>query len=273
VSDINRKKADMLGKIKQFIHHSYLKEFLNTPKVDEDKLFLLVAMCNDLKLNQKVLDSYIITTMLVQVALDTHEQVSVAAKLTDKEHKVQQLKVLAGDYYSGLYYNLLAQLEDIHMIKNLAESIKLINEHKIRVYRQDLTYQDSLIDSIKIIESALYSGIAESHQLSFWKEIVPELLLLKRLYVENRLLNKKGYSIISSYIMKEMYEGNSGHAISNHELDKQVHHNLERTIMDTSKRIDMLLGQEKIVNSSVRSSLQSMVKRFEHPMQLIVEEG
>jgi heptaprenyl diphosphate synthase len=273
VSDINRKTADMLDKINQFIHHSYLKKFLNTPQVDEDKLFLLVAMCDDLRISPETFDSYIITTILVQVALDTHEQVSVSTNMTDKEQKVQQLKVLAGDFYSGLYYKLLAEIDDIQMIKILAEGIKLINEHKIRVYRQDLTYQVSLIDSIKIIESELFRNIANSHQLPFWKEIIPEILLLKRLYIEKGKLEKNGYSIISSYLMKEMYEESSIQAISNGELEKRVHGTLERTIVLTSKRIQMLLEQKEAVHSSIFSNLQSMVKRFERQMHLIVEEG
>jgi heptaprenyl diphosphate synthase len=273
VSDINRKTADMLDKINQFIHHSYLKKFLNTPQVDEDKLFLLVAMCDDLKLSQETLNSYIITTILVQVALDTHEQVSVATNMTDKEQKVQQLKVLAGDFYSGLYYKLLAEIDDIQMIKVLAEGIKLINEHKIRVYRQDLTYQNSLIDSIKIIESELYRNIACSHQLSFWEGIIPEILLLKRLYIEKVKLENDGYSIISSYLLKEMYEKSSIQGISNRELEKRVHSTLEQTIILSSKRIQMLLEPAEVVHSSIHSRLQSMVKRFEHQTALIVEEG
>jgi heptaprenyl diphosphate synthase len=262
VNDISRKKTDILGRINQFIHHSYLKEFIGTPEVDEDKLFLLVTLCNELNVKEEVADSYIITTMLVQVALDIHEQVSIATKSNDNEQKIQQLKVLAGDYYSGLYYKLLAEIEDIHMIKRLAESIKLINEHKIRVYRQDLTYQDSLIDSIKIIEGALLQGIAEAHQLPLWKEITSEILLLKRLYTEKEQFNNNGYSIITSYMIKEFYEQNSKQENSNLDVEKKVQDHLDLVILDTTKRIEKLMGQKEIVHSSILSSLQSMIKRF-----------
>ncbi len=271
VSDINRKKTVVLDKIHQYIDHSYLKKFLKCPKVDEDKLFLLVAMCNDLELKEEIIESYIITTMLVQVALDTHEEVSIATTIHDVEHKEQQLKVLAGDYYSGLYYSLLAELEDIKMIQILATSIKRINEHKIKIYQKDTFDLDSIIESIRIIESDLFRNVAHSHKLSFWRELIPELLLLKRLYYEKMVFEQTGNSLFLQSFVDETVES---HYLSNsrHGVERVVLKNFELIINKTYERVQTFSASTE-VNTSILNTIHSMINSFEKPRHKIVEEG
>lgn len=273
VKDINRIKTDMFNQINECIHHSYLKKYLQAPNIDEDKLYFLIALSNELKLEVKTIHTYIITTMLVQIALDTHEIVSVGSNMGEKQQKVQQLTVLAGDYYSGLYYKLLADIEDTQMIKLLAESIKLINEHKIRVYRHDLTYPDSLLDSIKIIEGQLFKSIAKSHHLPFWGELIPEILLLKRLNKELAQLHNNGYSAISAYLVKETYELQPELEISSKQLEQDIQGKLEVAMLNSRKNIITLLEENHQIATNIKSDIFSMVKQLENPMHVIVEEG
>ncbi|KAA0550266.1 hypothetical protein FZW96_02710 [Bacillus sp. BGMRC 2118] len=272
VKDINRIKTNMFKQLNECIHHSYLKEYLHTPNVDEDKLYLLVAMCMELDMEENVLHTYIITTMLVQIALDTHEQVSVGTSKSEIGQKAQQLKVLAGDYYSGLYYKLLADIEDTKMIKLLAESIKLINEHKIRVYRHDLTYPEPLFDSIKIIEGQLFKSIAESKKLQFWEKLVPELLLLKRLYREQSALADNGYSAIYSYLLKEAYESQSSIPVSSQEIEQSILMKIEDAITACNEKITKLLANHT-VKSPLQIEITSMIKKHVNQVHVIVEEG
>ena len=68
-------------------------------------LFLFQLM-DHLELSYSEMQNYALSTMLIQIALDTHEHISNESV----EEKNRQLTVLAGDYFSGLYYKLLADI-------------------------------------------------------------------------------------------------------------------------------------------------------------------
>src|SRR5690625_8001095 len=88
---------------------------------------------NNTPLSNKQKRHWIVATMLVQVALDTHELVPVTSSADASEFKTsaRQLTVLAGDYFSGLYYLLLAETEDIKLVQILSCAIKTINAYKM----------------------------------------------------------------------------------------------------------------------------------------------
>ena len=195
--DINVKMAEIKELIEAKVRHPYINQYINTPKIDEDKLLLLYSIFKELKLPQHQIESYIITTMLVQIALDTHETVSNSSVLTlPNTLKNHQLTVLAGTYFSGLYYYLLADIDDINMIRTLAEAIKDINEHKIRYYQKDADHFDTLINTVEMIEVSLFRKITEFFHLPKWTELATKTLLLKRLMSERETFASKGYSIL-----------------------------------------------------------------------------
>ena len=120
------------------------------------KIALLYGALKSANLHIEQIEHYVVTIMLVQIALDTHERVSNKAGEEEIEfHKCRQLTVLAGDYYSGLYYYLLSMNRDIVLIRALAEGIKEINEHKIMLYQKAHETTDDIMKSIATIESAL----------------------------------------------------------------------------------------------------------------------
>lgn len=103
----------------------------------------------------------------------------------------QQLTVLAGDYYSGLYYRLLAEVNDVSMIKTLAHAIKQINEHKIAYYQKDLEGMEILMESITKIESSLIESVSCYFSNVLLKDLSANFLLLKRLILERNLFAKR----------------------------------------------------------------------------------
>src|SRR5699024_7799954 len=122
----------------------------------------------------------IITVMLVQCALDTHELVPVNnnSMLSETE---KQLAVLAGDYYSVLYYTLLAEHGQIRMIQILANSINQIYEYKMNIYYEEANDINELIYFLMKIETLLIVSVVEEFQLEdSFIQVVEKVCLLNR---------------------------------------------------------------------------------------------
>ncbi|MEH7483584.1 heptaprenyl diphosphate synthase component 1, partial [Neobacillus drentensis] len=132
--DIRQKFTNIREQVEKRVCDTYLLNYIEIPIIDEDKLLLLVSIMDRLELSYSDMQNYALSTMLIQIALDTHEHITDASV----EEKNRQLTVLAGDYFSGLYYKLLADSEDIMMIKALSRGIKEVNENKISVYQNEI---------------------------------------------------------------------------------------------------------------------------------------
>jgi heptaprenyl diphosphate synthase len=186
---------EMVSETKMLLYkevtHSFLNENIDTVHIDDVELAIVQAVLQQMNISQEKVYHYAVTLMLIQVALDTHEKVS------DKSEKTRlnrQLTVLAGDYYSGLYYYLLAKEKDIALIRSLAEGISEINEYKIRIHtNHELTY-DEWIHSVAHIESALLEKLCEHFNLDENITKVRTLLLLNRLQKEYHDMKQRGAS-------------------------------------------------------------------------------
>ena len=133
----------------------------------------------------------------------SHEHVQNSCLGEDDDSlKNRQLTVLAGIYFSGLYYKLLAETEDIEMIKQLAAGVKEVNENKISVYQKEAEAIDKLMESIKLIESTLLGKIADHFQAAEWHEFAANWLFVKRLILEEKKFIQSGRSLVFDVLKK-----------------------------------------------------------------------
>lgn len=187
--------------LKDKLNHSYIKQIIGNPTIDEDKLMFISTLINrqsTLSFIEKT--QFIITTMLVQIALDTHEHVPVAFyhDMNQEEKEANQLRVLAGDFYSGQYYYLLAQIDQFDFIQTLSIAIKEINENKMNLYYLDDNFLEKSVSIIKKIDTLLLSYVAKYFNDSSLNDLANEWLLIKRLIHERNMFNNNEHSVFIS---------------------------------------------------------------------------
>jgi heptaprenyl diphosphate synthase len=172
--------------IEEKVQHTFLLQHLEPPKVDQYKLYFLNYILNQTQLAPKVREQLIITTMLVQIALDIHEQIPDSKGETSPSIGVDsQLSVLAGDYYSGLYYHLLAEIEEREYIALLAAAIKETNELKMVLYYTEEYSYENVFEVKKQINSMLIKYVAEHVNVSQELSVIEELLMINHMIQSN----------------------------------------------------------------------------------------
>lgn len=181
MQDIYGKLAKMKISLEEKLTHPFLEKYIPSPNIDEDKLLLFYAIFDEIDLSDDLKKQYIVTAMLVLIALDTHDNVTIQNDINSTEFVQRQLTVLAGDYFSGLYYFMLSEIKDINMVRTLAVGIKEINEHKLRLYHDKHASAESKLDSLLIVESALFQQVSNHLKLNQLNLLSTKFLTYKRL--------------------------------------------------------------------------------------------
>jgi heptaprenyl diphosphate synthase len=268
--EIRHTFSDTMVQLKKMVFDSYLLKYIEEPVIDDDKLLIVLSILNKQELSDTVIKNYALSTMLIQIALDTHEQI-MQASVNDQR---RQLTVLAGDYYSGLYYQLLSEAEEITMIKALSNGIKEINEHKILIYHMDHTNTDGLMTSLKTIESSLFIKLSEYFKVEFWDEFIANVLFIKRLMKERSTFLKSEGSILFEALTQIVFAKN-GNKLK--ELAKdQKDHLLE--ICETYLHDSILMVQKGIkelpgLNEALAGRIYALIEEYQPIAIPFAEEG
>lgn len=179
--------ADIRDLLQATIHEHYVYQYIEPPQIDEDKLLFLCSIAD--RLSKQKTRECVLSAMLVQIALDIHDRVAHLDQLANHgRDKTKQLTVLAGDYYSSVYYKRLANIEEIGLIRHLADGIKEINEQKMYFFYTNYLPKNELLQSIRLIESGMVYHFARAYKKSQYSTLIQEFFLLKRLLKEKKQL-------------------------------------------------------------------------------------
>ncbi|MBS4199508.1 heptaprenyl diphosphate synthase component 1 [Bacillus sp. FJAT-49732] len=236
-------------KLQQTCSHHFLYKHIEPPELDVDQIHLMAYSLRDSSLSAEECEIYIIATMLANLALETHENVSNP----NISMKARQLTVLAGDYYSGMYYNLLSELQNIELIKALASAIKTINEHKINIIHFTSENLNSYLNSVKKVESGLLEQFCVHFQTpSKYINFFTEFLFFKRVAKELKWLINGKFSLIMDGL-KNLYRQNSTELSL--EEEKKI---LFDILNESKKKLDDMMKDMKFLPSFVHMRIDEL---------------
>jgi len=269
MQDLQQRFSKIKEKIENKVFDQYLLNFIETPVIDDDKLLLLVSLMDQLGLSESQMENYALSTMLIQIALDTHEHIS---DITDE--KSRQLTVLTGDYFSGLYYKLLANTEDILMIRTLSSGIKEVNEQKIFVYDKDIDGIEGLMTRVKLIESSLLIKLSEYFKADLWNECFSQLLLFKRLIQEKSHFLQKESTIFFETLKSHLfYSKNKQIKDLTHEQENQLMKVFDSYLEASKRTVEAGIKQVPCVNELLEKRISTLLNQYQPFVNTYAEEG
>ncbi len=123
------------------------------PDIRARLLFLFLSKAPDSRLHEHREELFPLVTGLVQMAMDTHDRIDTSSEYQREEQmRSRQLNVLAGDYFSSRFYELLAKAGEIEMVARLSEAICENNRLKMDLYGQA---SDSSLTAEQYMEASI----------------------------------------------------------------------------------------------------------------------
>lgn len=123
---------------KKYLYYDMIETHTELPAFPDARVHLLYIFLQ--KSKRYVAERgelYALVTSLIQMGLDTHETIDTAkSNQGEKMMRSRQLKVLAGDYYSSRFYQLLAKKGDIEAIASLSKAVSEVNVLKMNLYEK-----------------------------------------------------------------------------------------------------------------------------------------
>lgn len=182
------------------VDQPYLKQFLGRPEVSDSYISSLLFLFGDTDLREEDIHDAVLTTLLVQTALDTHERINRHGLGSERVRTERQLTVLAGDYYSALYYFILSRCKNSKLLHALSLGIQNVNEAKMSIYHsrddgEGLGYRD-----LQTAYTGIAEALAKSYDLFDRSGAVTDFLLLRALLNEKKKYSQNQMSIASKYI-------------------------------------------------------------------------
>jgi heptaprenyl diphosphate synthase len=182
----------IIDQIYQSITHSFVEQYVDVPAIAENRLALLYLFLLERGMTKERARTFSMSTGLVQLGLDMHERVKNSYDNSLAAERSRQLTVLAGDYYSSRYYQMLAEAGELEAIQVLSDAIQRVNEAKMTLYmaeRDGRLSSDEYLTLRTEIDTGLYVAIVDKYADSeetrrFWTALFEETAAVENMLGE-----------------------------------------------------------------------------------------
>lgn len=171
---------------KRYVEHDMIQAHTELPAFPNARVELMFAFLNRSKPTAEHSELFALVTSLVQIGLDTHDTIELAAEQhNDRNLRSRQLKVLAGDYFSSRFYNLLAQQAQIDAVRTLSQAVCDINRLKMtmvdKMKHWAMTAEEYLRASVTLKKLLFQSFNAQMNQedIPIWEELLDSMTELE----------------------------------------------------------------------------------------------
>ncbi|MGN7357373.1 heptaprenyl diphosphate synthase component 1 [Paenibacillus sp. SAF-054] len=121
---------------KKYVEYDMIQKHTELPPFPDARVQLLYIFLNQGTSKSAVhSELFSLATSLVQIGIDTHETIDTQeGKPGEGFMRSRQLKVLAGDYFSSRFYQILSQKGQIEAVSRLSQAICDVNVLKMNLY-------------------------------------------------------------------------------------------------------------------------------------------
>lgn len=168
---------------RKYVEYDMISTHTELPDFPVPRVHLLYTFLTDREgSSQKSAENCALAAFLVQSGMDTHDLIDLG-RGEQKESKMRsrQLKVLAGDYFSSVFYALLAGAGEIDMVSAMSSAICEVNTLKVKLYTKLkqvlLSAEDYLKESTQVKMSLFlaFSGLMDKSKQNIWRLLLTEL--------------------------------------------------------------------------------------------------
>lgn len=154
-------KFDRIQQLAQkYMQYPMIQAHTKLPELSHLRLRLLYEGLQEHSNHKDQGELYTLATALVQLGMDTHDGIDTRLeRRTEQEMRTRQIRVLSGDYFSALFYQLLAKAGHVELITELSRGVCEVNRLKIDHYlrmKQFKLLSEDYIEQMVSIRSELF---------------------------------------------------------------------------------------------------------------------
>ncbi|MGQ8872873.1 heptaprenyl diphosphate synthase component 1 [Paenibacillus sp. TSA_86.1] len=246
---------------KKYTDYDMIRQHTEIPSFPDSRARLLQVFVGrtDEKGHQEL---FALATSLVQLAMDTHDRIdTISGDRGEQEMRSRQLNVLAGDYLSSRFYQLLAHAGEIEMIGKLSGAVSEVNARKMTLYermKKLLVSADEYLRETVQLRMQLFlsfTHMMRDEDKSLWHSLLLEFSTCETIAHEmNRMRDEQ--QMLHSYAFWHMYENGN---------DEERSHLRQM-------QIDPRTWSALVLKYSVSEVLLDKLRESTHRIQLLLQD-